>query len=29
MTEEDIVIDLPDLQESYDFVMEMYNTPEE
>lgn len=29
MTEGDIVIDLPDLQESYDSVMDMYNTPEE
>ena len=29
MTEDDIVIDLPDLQESYDFVMEMYNSTEE
>lgn len=29
MTEDDIVIDLPDLQESYDFVMEMYNLTDE
>ena len=29
LTEDDIVIDLPDFPESYDFVMEMYNTPEE
>lgn len=29
MTEDDIVIDLPDLQESYDFVMEMYNSTDE
>ena len=29
LTEDDIVIDLPDLQESYDFVMEMYNGNEE
>ena len=29
MTEDDIVIDLPDLQESHDFVMELYNTTDE
>ena len=29
MTEDDICIDLPNLQESYDFVMEMLNSTEE
>ena len=29
LTEDDIVIDLPDLQESYDFVMEMYYANQE